>query len=74
MQNIQELQNQIEFLKKENQYLKSLLNSAGIHYEAFPNMENNDLYDPDQDFLGKEDGEGSLMLRKGSLIQNRSSR
>lgn len=48
MQNIQELQKKIEFLKKENQYLKSLLNSAGIHYEAFPNMENKDLYDPDQ--------------------------
>lgn len=48
MQSIQELQNKVNSLEKENQYLKSLLTSAGIPYESFSNTENDSLYDPDQ--------------------------
>lgn len=48
MQSIQELQNKVNSLEKENQYLKSLLTSAGIPYKSFSNTENDSLYDPDQ--------------------------
>lgn len=48
MKDIQELQEQIESLEKENQYLKSLLNNAGIPYEMSASIETKDLFDPDQ--------------------------
>lgn len=42
------LQNKIECLEKENQYLKSLLDLAGISYHVSDQMKNTDLFDPDQ--------------------------
>lgn len=48
MNNIQELQNRIEYLEKENQYLKSLLDKASISYEISLKAEKQDLFDPDQ--------------------------
>lgn len=43
------LQNKIECLEKENQYLKSLLDQAGISYHASDEMKNRDLFDSDQE-------------------------
>ena len=48
MKTIQELQNKIEYLEKENQYLKSLLDTAGISYNIFLNTKKQALFDPDQ--------------------------
>lgn len=48
MNNITELQNRIESLEKENQYLKSLLDEAGIYYESDEYKVHQDLYEPDQ--------------------------
>ena len=48
MDNIQELQNRIEYLEKENQYLKSLLNKAGISHDISLNLEKQSFFDPDQ--------------------------
>ena len=48
MNNIQQLQNRIEYLEKENQYLKTLLDKAGIPYEVLGHMEKKELYDPNQ--------------------------
>lgn len=48
MNNIQQLQNRIEYLEKENQYLKTLLDKAGISYEVLGDMEKKELYDPNQ--------------------------
>ena len=42
------LQNKIICLEKENQYLKSLLDGAGISYHVSAIMKNGDLPDPDQ--------------------------
>ncbi len=42
------LQNKIICLEKENQYLKSLLDGAGISYHVPAIMKNGDLPDPDQ--------------------------
>lgn len=42
------LQDKIKCLEKENQYLKSLLDLAGISYHASDEMKNRDLFDPDQ--------------------------
>ena len=48
MDNIQELQTKIEYLEKENQYLKSLLDNAGISYDDSFSTDKQDLFDPDQ--------------------------
>lgn len=48
MKSIEELENRIECLEKENQYLKSLLAHAGIPYEKTESISNKDLYAPDQ--------------------------
>ncbi len=48
MNNIQELQNRIEYLEKENQYLKSLLDNAGISYDIPLSVEKQSIFDPDQ--------------------------
>ena len=42
------LQDKMKCLEKENQYLKSLLDRAGISYHASDEMKNRDLFDPDQ--------------------------
>lgn len=42
------MQDKIECLEKENKYLKSLLDLAGISYHASDEMKNRDLFDPDQ--------------------------
>ena len=42
------LQDKIKGLEKENQYLKSLLDLAGISYHASDEMKNRDVFDPDQ--------------------------
>lgn len=42
------LQDKTKCLEKENQYLKSLLDQAGISYHASDEMKNRDLFDPDQ--------------------------
>lgn len=42
------LQNKIESLEKENQYLKSLLDQAGISYHGSAETKNMDLFEPDQ--------------------------
>lgn len=42
------LQDKMKCLEKENQYLKSLLDQAGISYYASDEIENRDLFDPDQ--------------------------
>ena len=42
------LQDKMKCLEKENQYLKSLLDRAGISYYASDEMKNRDLFDPDQ--------------------------
>lgn len=42
------LQDKIKCLEKENQYLKSLLDQAGISYHASDKMKNMNLFDPDQ--------------------------
>lgn len=41
------LQDKMKCLEKENQYLKSLLDRAGISYHASDEMKNRDLFDPD---------------------------
>ena len=48
MKNIQELQNRIKYLEKENTYLKSLLNNAKIPYDMCLNTVKSDLSEPDQ--------------------------
>lgn len=48
MNDIQELQNKIEYLKKENQYLKSLLDNAGILYESSVSMNSTARFDSNQ--------------------------
>lgn len=48
MKTTQELQNEILFLQKENKYLKSLLEQAGISYEADADQEREGVYDPNQ--------------------------
>ncbi|MCM1467307.1 MAG: DEAD/DEAH box helicase family protein [Alistipes sp.] len=48
MENIHELHNKIEVLEKENQYLRSLLDNAGIVYKTFVDKEKQEAYDPDQ--------------------------
>ena len=48
MKDFQELQNKIEALEKENQYLKSLLDHAGIIYETSISLEDKDLFDQNQ--------------------------
>ena len=48
MNDIQTLQNIIASLEKENQYLKSLLDNAGISYEKSVSIEVKDLFDPNQ--------------------------
>ena len=48
MNNIQELQNKIEYLEKENQFLKSLLDNAGISYDIPLSVEKQSIFDPDQ--------------------------
>ena len=47
MDKLQELQERVEFLEKENEYLKSLLDKAGILY-ASTERAPVDLYEPDQ--------------------------
>ncbi|MDE7199600.1 MAG: hypothetical protein K2O15_12060, partial [Lachnospiraceae bacterium] len=42
------LQDKVKCLEKENQYLKSLLDRAGISYHVSDEMKNRDLFDPDQ--------------------------
>lgn len=46
--NILSLQDKIKCLEKENQYLKSLLDQAGISYHEPIEMENMDVFEPDQ--------------------------
>lgn len=48
MKNIQDLQKRIEYLEKENKYLKSLLDSAQIFYDMYPNIIYEDLFETDQ--------------------------
>ena len=48
MKNIQELQKRIEYLEKENKYLKSLLDNAQIPYDMCLNSINENLFEPDQ--------------------------
>ena len=48
MNNKNELQNKIKQLEKENQYLKLLLDKAGIEYSTYILKEENDVYDIDQ--------------------------
>lgn len=48
MENIQDLQKRIEYLEKENKYLKSLLDNAKIHYDMVLNTVNKDLLDTNQ--------------------------
>lgn len=45
MKSINELQDRIEYLEKENQYLRSLLAAAGISWETKDSIANVDLYD-----------------------------
>ena len=47
MDKLQELKERVEFLEKENEYLKSLLDKAGITY-ASTDHKPIDLYEPDQ--------------------------
>ena len=47
MDKLQELQERVDFLEKENEYLKSLLDKAGILY-ASTERAPVDLYEPDQ--------------------------
>lgn len=48
MADICNLQRKIEFLEKENQYLKELLAKAGIPYEGDEEDSKNEKYDPNQ--------------------------
>lgn len=48
MKNIQDLQNKIDSLEKENRYLKSLLDKAKISYEKNESINVANTYDPDQ--------------------------
>ena len=48
MKDIQELQNRIEYLEKENKYLKYLLDNAQIPYDVCLSAEKVDLFEPDQ--------------------------
>lgn len=48
MDSTQELQNKIAYLEKENQYLKSLLDNAGISYDIPLSVEKQSIFDPDQ--------------------------
>lgn len=48
MNNLQELQTKIKYLEEENNYLKSLLNHAGISYDTPINRRNTELFDPNQ--------------------------
>ena len=47
MDKLQELKERVDFLEKENEYLKSLLDKAGILY-ASTERAPVDLYEPDQ--------------------------
>ncbi len=47
MDKLQELKERVKFLEKENGYLKSLLDEAGISYESTEKVPG-DLYEPDQ--------------------------
>ena len=47
MDKLQELKERVDFLEKENEYLKSLLDKAGISYESTSHGPV-DLYEPDQ--------------------------
>lgn len=42
------LQDKIKCLEKENQYLESLLDQAGISYHVSDEMKNGNLFNPDQ--------------------------
>ena len=42
------LQNKMKSLEKENRYLKSLLDQAGISYHVSAETKNMDLFEPDQ--------------------------
>ena len=48
MKNIQDLQKRIEYLEKENEYLKALLDNAKIYYDMVLNTVNKDLLDTNQ--------------------------
>ena len=48
MKNIQDLQKRIEYLEKENKYLKSLLDNAQIPYDMCLNSINENLFESDQ--------------------------
>lgn len=48
MENIQDLQKRIEYLEKENEYLKALLDNAKVPYDMSLNTINEDLFVPDQ--------------------------
>lgn len=48
MKNIQDLQKRIEYLEKENKYLKSLLDNAQIPYDTCLNSINENLFESDQ--------------------------
>ncbi len=56
MDNIKELQEKIAFLEKENHYLKSLLNDAGICFETYPT----EAYQQDQ---------GSQIIMKANISE-----
>lgn len=48
MKDIQDLKKRIEYLEKENKYLKSLLDNAQISYDMCLNIINENLFEPDQ--------------------------
>ena len=48
MQKAEELQKRIDFLEKENNYLKCLLDNAGIAYSCQNNEADGNLYDENQ--------------------------
>ena len=48
MKNIQDLQKRIEYLEKENEYLKALLDNAKIYYDMVLNTVNKVLLDTNQ--------------------------
>lgn len=55
------LQDKIKSLEKENQYLKSLLDQAGISYHVPAETKSMDLFEPDQALdLFSEENRGSL--------------
>ena len=48
MRDIQDLKKRIEYLERENKYLKSLLDNAKISYDMCLNSINESLFEPDQ--------------------------